>query len=162
MKVKGDEGTIASRKIAFLVDDGVSKKSVDKMRKALMKEGAMVVLVSSHVGNLRYLEGDMEEVQHSYLTDSSVCFDGFYTPAGDNIDKLGQNPDYLQFVNEGYRHCKALAFAKEAEKLIGKSFIEKDAAVNCESAGANWINDFIQALKKHRIWERENSRKVPS
>lgn len=162
MKVKGDEGTIASRKIAFLVDDGVSKKSVDKMRKALMKEGAMAVLVSSHVGNLRYLEGDMEEVQHSYLTDSSVCFDGFYTPAGDNIDKLGQNPDYLQFVNEGYRHCKALAFAKEAEKLIGKSFIEKDAAVNCESAGANWINDFIQALKKHRIWERENSRKVPS
>lgn len=162
MKVKGDEGTIASRKIAFLVDDGVSKKSVDKMRKALMKEGAMAVLVSSHVGNLRYLEGDMEEVQHSYLTDSSVCFDGFYTPAGDNIDKLGQNPDYLQFVNEGYRHCKALAFAKEAEKLIGKSFIETDEAVNCESAGANWINDFIQALKKHRIWERENSRKVPS
>ncbi|MGX1640897.1 catalase [Sphingobacterium sp. NPDC055431] len=162
MKVKDDEGTIASRKIAFLVDDGVSKKSVDKMRKALMKEGAMAVLVSSHVGNLRYLEGDREEVQHSYLTDSSVCFDGFYTPAGDNIDKLGQNPDYLQFVNEGYRHCKALAFAKEAEKLIGKSFIDKDAAVNCESAGANWINDFIQALKKHRIWERENSRKVPS
>src|SRR5690606_17876172 len=35
MKVKDDEGTIASRKIAFLVDDGVSKKSVDIMRKAL-------------------------------------------------------------------------------------------------------------------------------
>lgn len=162
MKVKGDEGKIASRKIAFLVDDGVSKNSVEKMRKALMKEGAMAVLVSSHVGILKYKEGDTEEVQHSYLTDSSVCFDGFYTPDGDNVNKLGQNPDYLQFVNEGYRHCKALAFAKDAEKLIGKSFIEKDAAVNCESAGANWINDFIQALKKHRIWERENSRKVPS
>src|SRR5690606_31035442 len=82
MKVKDDEGTIASRKIAFLVDDGVSKKSVDIMRKALTKEGAMVVLVSSHVGSLKYKEGDMEEVQHSYLTDASVCFDGFYTPDG--------------------------------------------------------------------------------
>ena len=162
MKVKDDEGTIASRKIAFLVDDGVSKKSVDIMRKALTKEGAMVVLVSSHVGSLKYKEGDMEEVQHSYLTDGSVCFDGFYTPDGDMVDKLAQNPDYLQFINEGYRHCKALAFAKSAEKLMDKSFIEKDSAVNCESSGSNWINDFIQALKKHRIWERENSRKVPS
>ncbi len=162
MKVKDDEGTIASRKIAFLVDDGVSKKSVDIMRKALTKEGAMAVLVLSHVGSLKYKEGDMEEVQHSYLTDASVCFDGFYTPDGDMIDKLAQNPDYLQFINEGYRHCKALAFAKSAEKLMDKSFIEKDSAVNCESSGSNWINDFIQALKKHRIWERENSRKVPS
>src|SRR5690606_29607103 len=48
MKVKAGEGTIKSRKVAFLVDEGVSKVSVDKMKKQLEKEGAQIVLIASH------------------------------------------------------------------------------------------------------------------
>src|SRR5690606_6704197 len=161
MKVKDKEGTILSRKIAFLVDDGVSKMSVDKMKRKLEKEGAVVVLISSHVGKLKYKEGGEEAIQHSYLTDSSVCFDGFYTPNGDSIAKLVSNPDYLQFINEGYRHCKTIAFANGTEKLAEKSFVEKDQGVVFESE-TGWIDEFINTLKKHRVWEREDPRKVPS
>ena len=161
MKVKKGEGTIATRKVAFLVADGVSKASVDKMKKALEKQGAEAVLIATRVGKLTYQEGGEEQIQHSYLTEASVCYDAFYTPDGDSVKALMQEPDYTHFINEGYRHCKALSFAKGAEELAKKSFIEKDAGVIFESAD-QLTEDFIEVMKQHRIWEREKSRKVPS
>lgn len=162
MRPKPGEGTIASRKVAFLVADGVSLKSVDKLRKALQKEGAEAVLISTRVGPLQYKEGGSEEVQHSYLTDASVCYDAFYTPEGDSVQTLKSEPDYIQFINEGYRHCKVLAFAKGAESLMAASFIpdQADKGVIQESKQA-LAADFIAAMKLHRIWEREMDRKVP-
>lgn len=161
MKVKPGEGTIKSRKVAFLVDDGVNQSSVDRMKRQLEKEGAMAVLIASHVGKIKYQEGGEVEVQHSYLTDASVLYDAFYTPDGDSVKKLADNPDYLQFINEGYRHCKALAFAKGAEELAKRSFIAKDKGVIFESSD-NLTDDFIQVMKEHRVWEREKPRKVPA
>src|SRR5690606_29482493 len=163
METKAGEGSIETRKVAFLVADGVSKKSVDKMRKALKAEKAQAVLISTKVGALKYKEGDTEEVQHSYLTDASVCFDAFYTPEGDSIEVLKSEPDYIQFINEGYRHCKALAFAKGAESLIDLSYIKMkglDKGVVLESAN-DLTGDFIEVMKGHRIWEREADRKIP-
>jgi len=161
MKVKPGEGTISTRKVAFLVDDGVSKASVDKMKKALKKEGAQAVLIASHVGTMKFKEGDTEEIEHSYLTDASVLYDAFYTPSGDSVKKLADNPDYIQFINEGYRHCKVIAFAKDSEDLIQKTLINEDEGVILESNN-NLTRDFINAMKSHRIWEREKNRKVPS
>ena len=161
MKVKPGKGTIATRKIAFLVDDGVSKVSVEKLKKELEDNGAHVVLIASHVGKIKYKEGDFVEIEHSYLTDVSVLYDAFYTPGGDSVQKLADNPDYLQFINEGYRHCKVLAFAKEAEELAKKSFLEKDNGVVFESKD-KLVETFIEALKEHRFWQREKARKVPS
>lgn len=162
MAINPEEGTIKSRKVAILVADGVNKKSVDLMRNALQKEGAHAVLISTHVGNLKYNDGSEELVQFSYLTEASVCYDACYTPDGDSIAVLSQEPDYFQFINEAFRHCKALAFAKGAEELIDKSLFnneKKDKGVILESQG-NMVKDFIYIMKGHRIWDREKARKV--
>ncbi len=161
MAVKPGEGTIRSRKVAFLIDDGVSQASVDKMKVQLEKEGAKAVLIAPHVGAVHFQEGGEVHIQFSYLTEASVCYDALYTPDGDSVGRLAENPDYLQFVNEAYRHCKALAFAKGAEVLAEKSFIKKDRGVIFESTD-KLTKDFITAMKGHRIWEREKSRKVPA
>lgn len=161
MKVKPGEGSIKTLKIAFLVDDGVSKASVDRMRDVLEKQGAKAVLIGSHVGNLKFKEGDIEEIQHSYLTDASVLYDAFYTPEGDSVEKLAVNADYIQFINEGFRHCKAIAFAKGAESLIPQTLVKEDQGVILDSKN-QMIDAFLKAVKGHRIWERENPRKVPS
>lgn len=163
MAVKPGEGTIETRKVAFLVADGVSKASVDKMKSALEKEGAQTVLISTNVGKLKYKEGGEEEIQYTYLTEASVCYDAFYTPDGDSVDTLAEEPDYFQFINEGFRHCKALSFAKGAEKLIEQTYIKhlkEDAGVVLESDG-KLVEDFIHAMKGHRVWDRELVRKVP-
>lgn len=163
METKPGEGTIETRKVAFLVADGVSKASIDKLKLALEKEGAKAVLISTNVGTLKYKEGSTDTVQHSYLTEASVCYDAFYTPDGDSVEKLKNEPDYLQFLNEGYRHCKAIAFAKGAEVLLNETYIkdaQKDPGVILESQN-DLANDFIHVMKGHRVWDREKSRKVP-
>ena len=163
MAVKDGEGSIETRKVAFLVADGVSKAAVDKMKSALEKEGATAVLVSTKVGKLTYKEGGEEDVQFSYLTEASVCYDAFYTPDGDSVQALAEEPDYFQFINEGFRHCKALAFAKGAEKLLEQTYvknIQEDPGVILESKD-NLTADFIKVMKGHRVWDRELVRKVP-
>jgi len=159
MQIKPGEGTLQTLKIAFLLDDGVSKASVDTMRDALEKEGAKAVLIGSHVGKLKFLEGDTEEIQHTFLTDASVLYDAFYTPEGDSVAKLAANPDYLQCINEGFRHCKALAFAPGAESLLKHTLVKEDKGVILGSK-KKLIDDFINVVKGYRVWEREKSRKV--
>lgn len=161
MKVLPGSGTIQSRKVAFLIDDGVSQVSVEKMKSALEAEGVRVVLIASHIGTINYNEGGQVTAEYSYLTEASVCYDAFYTPGGESVQKLSENPDYYHFINEAFRHCKALAFASGAEQLVQHSFVKKDKGVIFESQG-DLTKDFITVMKGHRIWERERSRKVPS
>jgi len=164
MAIAPGEGTIETRKVAFLVADGVSKASIDVMKTALEAEGATAVLISTHMGKVKFKEGGEGDIQHTYLTEASVCYDAFYTPDGDSVAKLEDEPDYLHFINEGYRHCKALSFAKGAEKLVAGSYLakqEKDPGVVFESKN-KLTADFIKAMKGHRIWDREKARKVPS
>ncbi len=160
MGVNPGQGSIETRKVAFLVDNGVSKASIDKMKTALEAEGAEAILISTKVGKIKFKEGGEEEIQFTYLTEASVCYDAFYTPEGDSVKTLAAEPDYFQFINEAYRHCKAIAFAKGAEKLIEDTLIKDlDDGIILESK-ANLTDDFIHIMKGHRIWEREKARKV--
>lgn len=160
MVVKTGEGTIETRKVAFLLEAGSSKKSVDALKKALETEGAEAVLIAPNVGTFTFNEGDKVEIQHTYDTEASVCYDAVFTPSGAE-NALNKNPDYFAFINEAYRHCKALAFAKDTEELLKKSFVQKDKGVILEGENINWIDTMIIVMKEHRVWDREASRKVP-
>lgn len=160
MVVKKGEGTIETRKVAFMLEKGTSKASVDAFKQALEKEGAEAVLIAPKVGSFTFSEGATTEIQHTYDTEASVCYDAIYTPSG-ATDSLAKNPDYFAFINEAFRHCKALAFATETESLIAKSFVEKDRGVILEKDDKDWTHNMIDAMKQHRIWEREEARKVP-
>lgn len=160
MVVKKGKGTIETRKVAFLLEKGSSKKSVDVLKKALEAEGAEAVLIAPHVGTFTFSEGDTAEIQHTYDTEASVCYDAVYTPSGAE-KALAKNPDYFAFINEAFRHCKALAFAEGTEALAEQSFIEKDKGIILEKEAKDWTQSMIDVMKQHRVWEREESRKVP-
>lgn len=161
MAVKKGEGTIATRKVAFLLEAGSSKASVDKVKNALEKEGAEAVLIAPKVGVFKFAEGGETNIQHTYDTEASVLYDAVYTPGGNSTAKLLKNADYFAFINEAYRHCKVIAFANGNEALMEKSFVEKDRGVVVEWQHNDWINEMISVMKSHRIWEREEERKVP-
>lgn len=112
---------------------------------------------------MTYKEGGKETIEHTYTIDASVCFDAFFVPEGDSVEKLKNEPDAVQFLNEGYRHCKALAFDKSAEDLIKSTYIKKnknDKGLILASE-SDFVNDFIIAMKGHRVWDQEENRKVP-
>ncbi len=162
MAVKPGEGTLKTRQIAFLVEEGVSKASVDTMKSAIEAEGAKAVLISGKPGYMKFAEGGTQNIEHTYRTEASVLYDAVYTPTGQSVEKLAQTPEYFQFIQEAYKHCKVVAFADGAETLAEKSHLQKDEGVILQTDNAGWISTFVEKAKQHRLWDLEKSRNIPS
>ena len=155
--------SIATRQIAVLVADGFSMSDYNAMAKPLEKEGAMIKLIAPHGGTIICDENMEHEVDAAIMTTESVLFDAVYIPGGKkSIDSLKQEPKFKKFINEMFKHCKAIAANKEAESLIDTTFVEgfkddKAVLINKNPKA------FIDAISKHRNWDRmEIAAKVPA
>lgn len=154
--------TIATRKIAFLVADGVNEASVSLVKKMLEAKGAVVELVATKLGTVM-AENKVELViPKSLLTTDSVLYDAVYVPGGKkSIATLSATPDAIHFLNEAYKHCKAIAADEDARKLLdGTNFsaeLATTTGVVIRSKAKELATDFITAIGLHRFWEREKS-----
>ncbi len=165
--------TIKTRKIAVLLADGFDDAAVAEMSKALLTAGAAPKTVAPRLGVVTGADGDKLKVDFSFLTASSVLFDAVYVPGGDvSMEALKQQAEADEFVNEAYKHCKAIAASGSGVGFVAKSLGEKFSEPNTTgklvgsnkgvvtsraSVTANFAAEFIQAIAQHRHWERENS-----
>ncbi len=159
--------TIKTRKIAALIADGFDDTTLDTMKKALEAEGAMLKTVAPKLGAIESANGKTIEADFSFLTAASVMFDAVYVPGGAaSIEMLGGEPDAYHFVEEAFRHCKAIAATGEGVDFVGVTFAGKannDAGVILSRNGVKGaVRDFIKAIARHRNWDREIARKVPA
>ena len=88
-------------------------------------------------------------------------------PSGKNhTEILSLQPDAIHFVNEAYKHCKAIAADGDAVSFLQKTFIKESLKKDGTEEAGILINkkptDFITAIAQHRFWEREAERKVPA
>jgi catalase len=149
-----------SRKIAILAAEGVDVKVLSGIQSALLKAGAVPKIIAPKMGFVTDSKGGMTKVDESFLIAASVLFDAVYVAGG---AELNQEADAVRFVNEAYRHCKAIgaggdgvAFVKELTYAgIGDG---QDEAVVLGRPAA----EFIAAVAAHRNWDREIARKVPA
>ncbi|WP_439489044.1 catalase [Algoriphagus sp.] len=152
---------IKGRMIAVLANDGVDADSLEVYKSALKKEGAQPKIISTHAGSIADSKGSAIKVDHSLLTTSSVLFDAVFVPGGaKSIEALHKNPDAVNFVDEAYKHCKFIAINGEGEQLWDMTH----AAGNANPKGVLFDQDvgsFIEAIAKHRIWEREDAQRIP-
>ncbi|MCA1757243.1 MAG: DJ-1/PfpI family protein [Bacteroidales bacterium] len=162
------KNTIKARKVAFLVANGVKDESLKKMKKALTDKGAMVKLISLKLGTINTEEGNQVKLDGSFLTEASVLYDAVYIPDGKkSIAGLMTEPKSIHFVNEAYKHCKAIATGADGVAFLKETFIKEieEKKLNMEEAGV--ITDgnadkFIGSIAKHRFWNREEFRNVPA
>ncbi len=156
--------TIKTRKIAVLAADGVDEGSLSAMKKALTNEGASIAVIAPHGGTIKGSNGGEIAVDHALLNAASVLFDAVYVPGGaKSVEALLANAKTIHFVNEMYKHCKAIAATGEGVNLIRASSIPTDqngsadpALLVEEKSDAKKISaKFIQAIAQHRNWERE-------
>lgn len=160
--------TIKTRQIAFLVADGFNASDVKTMKDALEKEGAMAKIIGMKSNTVKDSDGKKMNVDHALRTVASVLFDAVYVPGGEkSIAALTDEPDAIEFVNEAFRHCKAIAGSGEGvDFLKEETYVRKakdDKAVILSDDGAKGATaDFIKAIANHRNWEREKARKVPA
>lgn len=162
------KNTIKTRKVAFLVANGVKDASLNKMKKALMENGATVKLISLKQGSITTENGHPLPVDGSFLTDASVTYDAVYIPDGKkSIAALMTEPNSIHFVNEAYKHCKAIATGAEGADFLKETFVKEIELTkhNLEEEGVITDGDadkFIECIAKHRFWNREEFRKVPA
>jgi catalase len=154
--------TIASRKVAIVCTDGVSEASVLNLKKALKKEDAKGFIIAPHLGTILTNTDGAIPVDFSLLTASSVLFDALYFPDGLDINSLAESAEVADFLNEAYNHCKVIGADGQAASIISSApFASKltnddeGIIITSEAASEAFAQDFITAMTKHRIWDRE-------
>ena len=169
LKAKGlsmekDQPKLAKgRKIAILVAAGVNIEEVGAMQKALMAESVLSEIVGPHVGEIEG-DGGVTEAMKTFANSSSVLFDAVYIPGGkESIEMLKEIPDALRFIDEAYKHGKAIAASSEGVELVketntGKLVTDADAAeqgVLFADDADSLHADFIEAIASHRFHNRQ-------
>jgi catalase len=153
----GPKDTIKTRQIAILAADGVDGNALNAMKNALLAEGAQCKLIAPHGGFIKDAKNAEIKVDMSFLTAASVIFDAVYIPSG--TKGLLDNADAIHFINESYRHCKAIA--ADDDTLLQQTYVAKKLSTPGVIVGKT-PKDFIQAIAQHRFWEREKKDKVPA
>jgi catalase len=167
--------SIRTRKIAVLIADGVDGAAVKAMQKALTAEGAVVELIAPRLGQVVSADGTAVPVNKSFLTAASVLYDAIYIPGGANsVATLAATADAVHFLNEAFKHCKAIAADAAAIQVLEATYFyaklppaDNEAAglregVVIGADGSGLARQFVAAIKQHRFWEREKPRKVPA
>lgn len=165
--------SIQTRKIAFLVADGVNAASVISIQDALTDAGAVVEIIAPKLGTVTAEDKTLVPIKHSFLTAASVFYDAVYVPGGTNsVATLEKTPEAIHFLNEAFRHCKAIAADTDALQVLEETYFSKklpkdkkqqsDLGLIVNDDNNKLASEFIKAIAMHRFWERENERKVPA
>ena len=156
--------TIASRKVAIIISDGVSEAAVQNIKSALLKEDAKGLIVAPHLGSVLTDQDGALAADFSFLTASSVLFDAVYIPHGLGLNTLAENDDVMEFLNDAYKHCKVIGADGEATGLLNDTpFASKitndDSGIilSGEAATESFALEFIAAMAQHRFWDRERN-----
>ncbi len=164
--------TVKTRKVAVLAAYGFDGAALSAMKKALTDAGAQAKIVAPRLGTLKGAKGEEVKIDFSFLTAASVLFDAVYVPGGEkSVASLKLEPDAVHFVNEAYKHCKAVAATGAGIELLRASYVgagdqgskADEAVVTGDDGQARKVAaDFIKAIAKHRNWAREKVDQVPA
>lgn len=166
------KNTIKSRKVAVLAANGVDDLSLNTIKKALLNQGAQVKIIAPKSGYITTAGGKQVMIDHSLMTTASVLFDAVFVPGGrKSIDALLHESDAIHFIDEAYKHCKAIAGENEGIELVSAGYLGKlisseqytpmTDGVILSGGKVNIANAFIEAIKSHRFWERETRSRLP-
>jgi len=159
------KNTIETRIIAVLVANGCDGSRITDFLNKIEKEGGVVQFVAPEIASVKADDGSLIVPQHSISSTMSVCFDAVYVAPGDESIKNWLNPDYkngvVDFINEAYRHCKAIFFDENTKALYKETDVSKNkkpdyAIVLQKDVEAD--KKFIDAVASHRAWEFEKER----
>jgi len=166
---------IATRKIAILAADGVDGKSLSKIKDELVAKGAVVHIIAPKLGEIISSDDQRIQVDESFLTAASVLYDAVYLPGGVNSSAtLEAEANAVHFLNEAFKHCKAIAADSSAVQVLeaGYFFKKLPAEYSEETVLREGIivsenlatlsSLFPRMIAMHRFWDREVPRKIPA
>lgn len=159
------DGSIATRRIAILVADGVDGASARALQEGLAAEGAVPRFVGVRLGAVQSMDGTDIEVEATFETMPAVLFDALVVPSGhEDARNLGSVGQAVEFIKEQYRHCKpilALGISKDLIETAGVKLrlpsgeLDPGVLTFSEEGLDDILPQFIEAVAAHRHFERE-------
>jgi len=147
---------IKTRCVAILAADGFDEKSVLAVKQALTKNGAQSKIVAPRMGFLKGGSGSKIKIDFSLLTASSVLFDAVFIPGGDkSIAAMKQEADAVNFVNEAYQHCKAIAATGRGADFLSHFPIDEGVVFGKDTEADKIATQLVKAIAGQRYWKRE-------
>ena len=158
------DGGIRTRRIAILVADGIDGEAVKALHAGLLEAGAVPRIVGARLGQVKTEQGEALDVEVTLETGPAVLYDALAVPGGHQAAQaLGNVGHALEFIKDQYRHCKPILALGDGKALVENAGVparlesgEPDPGLLLldEKAGAA-LPRFIQAIAKHRHFERE-------
>jgi catalase len=143
--LRGD-GSISTRQIAVLVQDGVDGGQLASLKDALGGRGAIVEALGPHDGSVRGADGSAVPVERALPTVASVLYDAVILPEG-----AATSDAALRWVGDAYRHGKAVGALGSGVGLLERVGVPGDAAgVVTDRSAAEFTDGFATAVAAHR------------
>jgi catalase len=165
LKALPGDGSIATRKIAIVLADGVEADSITDLIEQLNGVGAVTRLLASRLGTVHSKGGDPFEIDATLENSPAVLFDALVLPGGSEAaNALCLDGRALEFVKDQYRHCKTILALGESWKILTKAGIplalpsgdgDPGLLIEGQDASESDVQSFIAAIGLHRHVERD-------
>lgn len=170
---------VRTRRIAVLAADGYNPDHLMPVKELLEAAGAEVRIIAKTFGSLQSSDSQELVVDKSYITTASIMFDAVFVPGGkENVATLMKQGDAVHFINEAFKHCKAIAALDEGIELFAaagvtgvpmagphseEKLVSEHGVVTARDGVdvATFGRTFIEAVAQHRHWMRQDD-KVPA
>jgi len=167
--------SIKTRKIAILAADGVNADSLNAVKATLVDKGATCHVIAPKLGQIIAENDERVPVDESFLTAASVLYDAVYICGGANCAAtLEAEANAVHFLNEAFKHCKAIAADESAMQVLEASYFFKKLPAQYDeetalregvivSDNSSELGEiFSKMIALHRFWDREVPRKIPA
>jgi catalase len=139
--------TIATRKIAFLVADGVNAAQVQSAMADLTGKGAVCEVLAAYGGAVRGAGGGEVTVTMSLPTTASVLFDAVVVPGGEeSVRALARDGDAVHFVTEAYKHGKAIGAIDTGALLLEPARVTADPGQGVITLRGGDLGEFLTSF----------------
>jgi catalase len=151
-QVVDEPGPIDGRKVGVIADAGADLVGIAKLRRALAKLGAEVLVIAPVGGTLTNGTEELV-VDRTLLTTRSIEFDALLV-AGKT--EPTNDIKLVILLQEAYRHCKALgAWGTGSAVLEGAGIpLGGDGMIIGEAVGKAFTDQLAAAMGLHRAWGR--------
>lgn len=162
--------TLKSRRVALLVADGVSGKSVDAICEALQSEGVHPQIFAPRPGMIITAEGRELKPDGSIEGNPSVLVDAVVVPDGEqSVKTLMNDGNATYYLRQAYKHLKAIGLAGGARRMLSAAGLPEDDEDNQDpglltaSDAKKLMKPLLRAMSQHRIWDREaRAKSIPA
>jgi catalase len=141
-------------RVGVLIGNGFNGQEVKKVIDFLKEQGVFVDIVSEKLGEITGADGTKLKVNKIFISTHPTLFDSLYIVGGNTANQEVFNHYVREYISVSYKYYKPIGIA-----TTGRSFINPSKQNNLEGVvfaenNPNFEKEFVEAIAKHRFWDR--------